>query len=48
VDGQAIDLLKFSECLPPDVATRVARARISDPRAVVGVLGRPTRTLIGS
>jgi ATP-dependent Lhr-like helicase len=48
LDDKAIDGLKFSECLPPDVATRVARARVSDPQAVAGVLGRPTRTVIGT
>ena len=40
---QALDGLKFSECLPPDLATRVVQARLSDAQGVAEVLERPTR-----
>jgi ATP-dependent helicase Lhr and Lhr-like helicase len=43
---QAIDGLKFSECLPRDLAARVVRARLADGRSVAGVLGRATRTVV--
>jgi ATP-dependent helicase Lhr and Lhr-like helicase len=43
---QAIDGLKFSECLPLDLAARVVRARLADGRGVTGVLGRATRTVV--
>ena len=40
---QALDGLKFSECLPPELATRVVQARLSDTRGVAEVLERPMR-----
>jgi ATP-dependent Lhr-like helicase len=43
---QAIDGLKFSECLPRDLAARVVRARLADGRGVAGVLGRATRSVV--
>jgi ATP-dependent helicase Lhr and Lhr-like helicase len=43
---QAIDGLKFSECLPRDLAARVVRARLADGRGVAGVLGRTTLSII--
>jgi ATP-dependent helicase Lhr and Lhr-like helicase len=36
---QAIDGLKFSECLPRDLAARVVRARLADGRGVADALG---------
>ena len=42
----AIDGLKFSECLPADLAARVVRARLADARGVAEVLGRATRTVV--
>jgi ATP-dependent Lhr-like helicase len=43
VSEQALDGLKFSECLPDDLATRVAQARLSDVRGLTQVLARSTR-----
>ena len=43
---QAIDGLKFSECLPRDLAVRVVRARLADERGVAGVLGWATRKVV--
>ena len=43
---QAIDGLKFSECLPRDLAAGVVRARLADGRGVAGVLERATRTVV--
>ncbi len=40
---QALDGLKFSECLPSDLASDVVRTRISDPEGVRTALGQPTR-----
>ena len=40
---QALDGLKFSECLPLDLATRVVQARLSDDRGVAEVQERSTR-----
>ena len=45
---QALDGLKFSECLPPELATRVVQARLSDARGVAEVLERPTRIVYES
>jgi ATP-dependent helicase Lhr and Lhr-like helicase len=43
---QAIDGLKFSKCLPTDLAVRVVQSRLTDARGVTGVLGRATRTVV--
>ncbi len=43
---QAIDGLKFSECLPRDLAARVVQSRLADGRGVEGVLERETRTVV--
>ena len=40
---QALDGLKFSECLPRELATRVVEARLSDAPGVAEVLERPMR-----
>jgi ATP-dependent Lhr-like helicase len=46
VNGQALDGLKFAECLPEDLAAGVLQARLSDALGVAEVLGRFTRTII--
>jgi ATP-dependent Lhr-like helicase len=46
VSEPALVGLKFSECLPPDLAARVVRARLSDSRGVAEVLGRATRSVV--
>src|SRR4051812_12116101 len=48
VSDQALDGLKFSECLPPELATHVVQARLSDARGVVEVLERRTRIVYES
>jgi hypothetical protein len=45
---QAIDGLKFSECLPPDLAARVVQSRLADGRGLAGVLGPATRWIVGA
>src|SRR3954462_6750594 len=42
---RAVEGLKFAECLPPDLAARMVRARLADADGVAGVLGRATRTV---
>jgi hypothetical protein len=46
VSEQAIDGLKFSECLPRDLAARVVRARLADAKEVSEMLDRATRTVV--
>jgi ATP-dependent Lhr-like helicase len=48
VSEQALDGLKFSECLPPELATRVVQARFSDAGGVAEVLERPMRIVYES
>jgi ATP-dependent Lhr-like helicase len=43
VSEQALDGRKFSEGLPPELATRVVQARLADARGVVEVLEKPLR-----
>ncbi|MBI3800153.1 MAG: ATP-dependent helicase [Deltaproteobacteria bacterium] len=43
VEEQAIDGLKFSQCLPHDLAAHVLEARLRDPAAVESMLHRPRR-----
>jgi ATP-dependent Lhr-like helicase len=45
VSEAARDGLKFSECLPTELADRVIRARLSDPIGVAEALGRRTRNI---
>jgi ATP-dependent Lhr-like helicase len=45
VSEPAPDGLKFSECLPPDLAVHVARTRLADVRGVETAVGRDTRTV---
>jgi len=42
---EAIENLKFSECLPPDIAALVFTSRFSDQRAVEQVLQEPRRVI---
>lgn len=43
VDERAIEGLKFSECLPHDLALDMLRARLCDPAATSSALHRPLR-----
>jgi ATP-dependent Lhr-like helicase len=45
VTAKALDGLKFSECLPPELASTVLRRRMTDERAVQNVLAEPVRLL---
>ena len=45
VSDSALDGLKFSECLPRDLAAQVVQARLTDFEGVSAVLGRPTRVI---
>lgn len=45
VNEDALEGLKFSECLPAEIATGVVRGRLADDQAVVDVLGRTTRVV---
>jgi ATP-dependent Lhr-like helicase len=45
VDEQALEGLKFAECLPPGVAAAAVRARLADPAGVANVLGNPVLTV---
>ncbi len=42
----AVEGLKFSECLPPYMADAVFCARFNDPEAVRKVVGEPTRVVV--
>jgi ATP-dependent Lhr-like helicase len=46
VSAEAIEGLKFSECLPPDVAAATVAARLSDTRAVARVRDEPVRLVV--
>ncbi len=46
VSENAIDGLKFAECLPRDLAIRVVQARLSDPAGVAEAIARTTRCVI--
>ncbi len=46
VEEQAIDGLKFSECLPRDLAVHVLESRLRDPSAVECTLHKPRRFVI--
>lgn len=43
MDESAIDGLKFSECLPRDLALQMLEQRLSDPDAVRSVLESQVR-----
>jgi hypothetical protein len=43
VNDSAPDGLKFRECLPPDLATRVVQTRLSETDEVAATLRLPTR-----
>jgi ATP-dependent helicase Lhr and Lhr-like helicase len=42
----AIEGLKFSECLPPHIAAEVFCARFNDPEAVRKIVGEPRRVVV--
>jgi ATP-dependent Lhr-like helicase len=46
LDAEAIEGLKFSECLPPHLAAEVFCARFNDAEAVSKILGEPRRVII--
>lgn len=46
VDEQAIDGLKFSQCLPYDLALQVLESRLCDPSAVECTLHKPRRFVV--
>jgi ATP-dependent Lhr-like helicase len=46
VSEEAVAGLKFSECLPPALAARVVRERLTDASAAAAALGRPTRVVV--
>jgi ATP-dependent Lhr-like helicase len=48
VSEQALDGLKFSECLPPNLARHVVRTRLADVCGTAATLGRTTRTVMES
>jgi len=45
VNDPALDGLKFSECLPTDLAARVVQAWLADLPAVAAALRRATRVV---
>jgi ATP-dependent helicase Lhr and Lhr-like helicase len=45
---RAIDQLKFSTCLPRQLAERMLAVRLADPDAVAGILAQPLRVVAGS
>ncbi len=49
VDPKAMIQLKFSDCLPNDLATKQLESRLTDRRATVEILGeRCSRMYLGS
>jgi ATP-dependent helicase Lhr and Lhr-like helicase len=46
VEEQAIDGLKFSECLPHNLAVHILEARLCDPAAVKDAVHQPTRFIV--
>ncbi len=48
IDTDAVLALKFSDCLPPEMATRMLQIRSSDPTAIRAVLAEPTRRVLAS
>lgn len=43
---EAIDNLKFGECLPPSIADQVFSARFNDPEAIANILREPMRVVL--
>lgn len=41
IDERAVDELKFSECLPPEIANSVVRERVQDPQGVAAIKSAP-------
>jgi ATP-dependent Lhr-like helicase len=48
VSDQAVDGLKFSECLPRALAVRVVRERLTDATGAAAALDRPTRVVLST
>jgi ATP-dependent Lhr-like helicase len=46
VDERALDGLKFSDCLPPELAVHVLELRLNDEHGVRCILGQPTRFVV--
>lgn len=46
IEERAILSLKFSECLPDELAIQVLQSRLHDPDAVTRILFRPTHFMI--
>lgn len=46
VSGEAIEKLKFSSCLPVQLATRVLGMRLADERALRCTLAEPVRYVV--
>ncbi len=45
-NSDAIDNLKFSECLPPEIASQVFLARFQDKAAIQRVMEEPTKIIV--
>ena len=43
---EALDNLKFGECLPPDIAGEVFAARFNDPEAIANIRREPMRVVV--
>ena len=43
---EAIDNLKFGECLPPQIADEVFSARFNDPEAIANIRREPLRVVV--
>ena len=46
IDAEAVNALKFSDCLPRDMATRMLQRRSSDLPAIRAVLAEPMRRVV--
>ena len=44
---EAIDNLKFGECLPPSIVGEVFAARFNDPEALANLCREPIRVVVG-
>jgi hypothetical protein len=44
----AMDNLKFGECLPPSIAGEVFAARFNDPEAIAKIRREPMRVVVAS
>ena len=46
IDAEAVNALKFSDCLPREMATRMLQRRLSDLPAIRAVLAEPMRRVV--